>query len=234
MSENGYLGWGEVAPQESSKSGKIEYLWLKSGGTYKIRPIHLPVRFYKYFHKDENNKLRTAICAEPDTCPVGAAHPELQKPTARYAIWVIDRNDGKAKVMEGPKTVFAPFRKSYEATGHNPGGLKDGGDWQIEVNGTGKNTKYTSTFCGDNIVTQDEKELLKEAMDGDKDKLKNLYKINTTEEIEKRLFGSWEQEGSSAQSNFGSFEVTSDDSDDGSASDATTTDDDLEDLEMDW
>ena len=191
---DGYLEWNNVATGvERSDSTKVDFLWLKSGGKYRIRPIHLAVSFFKYFHRDGNGKLRTAICSDPDTCSVLASHPDLKKPGQRYAIFVIDRADNKIKVMEGPKTVFVPFRKRFEVTQTSPGGAKDGGDWLIEVAGSGKKTTYSSTYIEDTPLTKDEREMLKDFLEEDKEKLKKIYKADSVEDIERKLFGEWEE-----------------------------------------
>ena len=182
-----YVQWGAV-PQGGGNGEKSEYLKLKSGNTYKIRPVFDPVVFYKYFHKHEG-KLRTAICAKPDVCPVRDRHPDLKKPSKRYAAYVIDRADGKVKILEAPQTVFRPIGSSFEATGKNPGSGKDGSDWQIKVTGTGLNTTYDVAFAGNTPLTQEEIALFKEALDGDKLKLQKLYKVDTPPEIEEKLFG---------------------------------------------
>lgn len=188
MVETEYVQWDSVPKSGNSNGERSEFLKLKSGGTYKIRPIFNPVKFFKYFHKHDN-RLRTAICAKPDVCPVRDRHPELKKPSLRYAAYVIDREDGKVKILEAPQSVFRPIGSSYEATGKNPGSGKDGSDWQIKVTGTGLNTTYDVAFAGITPFTKGELSAIKEALDGDKLKLQKIYKVDTPEEIEEKLFG---------------------------------------------
>jgi hypothetical protein len=190
MSEKDYLGWGDVAPKDEQESTKkVDYLWLKSGQKYKIRPVHKPVHIFKYFYRNSKNELHTAICANPDTCPVAAEHTDLAKPSSRYAIYVFDRNDdNKLKVMEGPKTVFLPFRERFQATDKDPGGSTTGGDWQINITGTGKNTKYSLIYIEDVPLTASEKSAVSELITEESSKLVNIYKPHTQEEMEKRLF----------------------------------------------
>ena len=108
-----YVQWGSV-PEDSSGGDKSEFLRMKTGNTYRIRPVFDPIKFFKYFHKHEG-KLRTAICDKPDVCPVRDRHPELKKPSMRYAAYVIDRADGKVKILEAPQSVFRPIGSSFEA-----------------------------------------------------------------------------------------------------------------------
>ncbi len=191
-----HVQWGSIA-SSGGNGEKGEYLKLKSGGTYKIRPIFYPVKFYKYFHKN-NGKLTTAICAKPNSCEVKDRHPELSSPSLRFAAYVIDRADGKVKILEAPQTVFRPIGGSFEATGKEPGSSKDGSDFQIKVTGTGLNTKYEVAYAGASPLTVEEKASVKEALDGDTKKLQKLYKVDTASEIEEKLFGDGKKDNSSA------------------------------------
>ena len=200
----GFLSWGDVALERKGKgsSGKDEYLWLKSGNKYKVRTVHKAVHFWKYFHRDDQGRLRTAITEDPRTCPIAATHPGLaEKASERYAIYVIDRSDQQVKIMEAPRSVFSPMRQRYETNGKKPGGGADGSDWEIQVVGAGINTRYTTIYIEDTPLTKDEITKLKVELDGDKDKLKKIYAVHTPEEIEKRLFAPWSEIMKSGQSN---------------------------------
>ena len=188
MSTNGYVDWGDVAPPDGGTGNKIDYLRLRTGNKYKIRPVHRPVHIFKYFHRNEKGELRTAICKDPKVCTVASSHPDLQAPSSRYAIYVFDRTDGKLKVMEGPKTVFLPFRQRFEVTGKDPAGSTTGGDWLIDIQGTGKATKYTLTYIEDTPLTQNEIEEVDAVLNNEDGQLKTLYKPHSPEAIEKRLF----------------------------------------------
>jgi hypothetical protein len=173
----------------SSGGGEMsDFLRLQSGNSYKIRPVFEPVKFFKYFHKNAG-KLKTAICGKPDACKVRMDHPELKKPSLRFAAYVIDRADNKVKILEAPQSVFRPIGARLGLTGQNPGGGKDGSDWQITVTGTGLNTTYAVDYIQQTPLNQEERDLIKEALDGDKEKLKKLYKVDSAEQIEEKLFG---------------------------------------------
>jgi len=189
MAEN--CSWDSIP---SSGSGEMsDFLRLQSGNSYKIRPLLDPVKFFKYFHKNAG-KLKTAICGKPDACTVKDKHPELKKPSLRYAAYVIDRADGKVKILEAPQTVFRPIGASLEMTGKNPGGVGDGSDWYIKVTGQGLNTKYDVGFIEHSPLSAEEKALVKDTLkddngEFDKEKLNKLYKVDTPAEIEEKLFG---------------------------------------------
>jgi hypothetical protein len=189
MSEQAtHVGW-ETIPGTGS-GGSNDYLKLQTGNSYRIRPIFKPVSFFKYFHK-KDGKLRTALCKDPSKCSVRDAHPDLKKPSLRYAAYVIDRADNKIKILEAPQSVFRPIGSSVEATGKDPGSGKDGSDWLIKVKGVGINTTYEVAFAGDSPLSAEERASVKDALDGDMDKLCKLYKSDTAEQIEEKLFGEW-------------------------------------------
>ena len=210
-----YVQWDSVPTSGSGE--KSDFLKLESGQTYKIRPIFDPIRFYKYFHKNESDgRLRTAICEKPDVCPVRDRHPELKKPSTRYAAYVIDRADGKVKVLEAPQSVFRPIGSSFEATGKNPGSGKDGSDWQIKVVGKGLKTTYEVAFAGSTPLTVEERASVKEALEGDPKKLEKIYKTDTPDEIEEKLFGDGskkDSESTHSQASAPTVEASSDDDD---------------------
>ena len=183
-----HVQWDAVSKASGANGDKSDYLRLESGRKYRIRPIFSPVKFYKYFHK-KDDRLRTGICGNPDTCPVRDRHPELKKPSLRFAAYVIDREDSKVKILEAPQSVFRPIGSSFEMTGKNPGGGKDGSDWGIKVTGKGLATKYDVMFIENTPLTQDERATVKETLDGDQQKLTKLYKVDTPEELEQKLFG---------------------------------------------
>lgn len=191
-----FCAWDSIPT--SGGGEKSDFLRLESGKSYKIRPIFSPVKFFKYFHKHDG-RLRTAVCAKPDTCPVRDKHPELKKPSLRFAAYVIDRADGNVKILEAPQTVFRPIGASLEMTGKNPGGGKDGSDWYIKVTGKGLNTTYDVGFIEPSPLTPEERDDIKEALDGDKEKLQKLYKIDTPQEIEEKLFGEWKPKTDNAE-----------------------------------
>ena len=198
-----YVQWGSV-PQGGGNGEKSEYLKLKSGNKYRIRPIFDPVKFFKYFHKNQG-RLRTAICGRPDVCPVRDKHPDLKRPSMRYAAYVIDREDNRVKILEAPQSVFRPIGSSFEATGKNPGSGKDGSDWLVKVSGTGLNTTYDVSFAGNTPLTQEERAAIKESLEGDMKKLQKLYKVDTPDEIEQKLFGSPEDSRNKAGASDTSF-----------------------------
>jgi len=181
----GIVDWKQVdLPRGSGDGSQVIFKKLESGKSHRIRPVHKPMEIYKYYVSGEK-RTRSAIVKDPDKCLVRENHPDL-KPSLRYAINVIDREDEQLKVMEGPPTVFRAFRKWFEATGKAPGGEK-GGDWVIDVEGKGLQTRYTCQFVESTEFTEEEIKKI------DKGKglweLPKIYAPHSPEDIERLLYG---------------------------------------------
>lgn len=186
--------WDDITPPKKSSGGgrkgggSGKFLRLEANSMYRVRPVHQPIRFYKYYN-ELNGRLRTAICDNPDTCTVKDKHPDL-RPSRRYAILVLDRNDdNKLKILEGPQTIFEEFKKYYDITKKKPGG-PEGGDFTINVvcpNGKkDRDTTYTVDFINETPFTSEEKSMLVEKKDDFN--LPEIFKSHSAEEIETRLF----------------------------------------------
>jgi len=150
----GAVTWDKVERPDRSftsggKSNRGKFLKLEDGKSYTIRPVHLPVEFYKFFHR-HNGQVRSAVCDKQTADSVHARYPEVQA-SLKYAINVIDRADGKLKILEGPPTIFEELRKFFDMTGDAPGSGA-GGDFQISViipdNNDRRRTRYTVKFVG--------------------------------------------------------------------------------------
>jgi hypothetical protein len=181
------VDWGTV--DQPRNRSQIEYLRLKPSPTpYVVRLFHKPIPVFRYYVKGEDGKGRSAITANPDTCPVAIRHPEV-KAKARYAIIVLDRNDAsKAKVMEAPAGVFKDFRKFFEANGIDPGG-NEGVDFVITVKGSGMETRYeVAPRMGSKPFTEDEKATIRAARENGYN-LDEIFKPTPIDKIEQVLFG---------------------------------------------
>lgn len=216
------LDWNEVAPDRvstgsSTVSNKGKFLRLEPNKPYRIRLLNKAKPVWRYYRTDEKNRSRFAVTADPNKCPVKAKYPEL-KASERYAILVIDRADGELKVYEGPASVFRVFREYADHSGTNPGDIKNGADFTITAElkdgQPKKNTKYHVKFKERNSLTKEEVEIIRKNQE--EFKLTQLLAPNSPEEIEKRLFGEWEE----AKSKGGSEDSSTD-----SVGESTTDDD---------
>ncbi len=184
-SPSGLSEWGDIDPPRNR--AKANFLKLKPRKEpYIVRLFHKPKLVLRYYNRATNG---SAICGNERTCPIiakGLADSEGKpmKPKRRFAINVIDREDGQVKVMEAAEMVFKEFKKFYENNTIDPGG-NDGPDFVIKVTGEGINTKYDTGFkMGSKPFTAEEKALLK----ANKYDLDELFKATPADKIEDQLF----------------------------------------------
>lgn len=211
---SGFVQW-----KMSNSGGSSEFLQLKSGGNYRVRPVLQPLSFQKCFNKI-GTQTRSAVMSEEVAKQIKQKHPELGNPANRYAIYVLDRNDGnKVKIMEFTVSVYRQFCNRYQATGKDPSGGNTGGDWSIRVEGSKLTTKYYATFIEDSPLTNEEKDSIKKELNGDKEKLAKIFKYNSLEEAEKRLFGPDEEEEEEGEENVEEEKETGNKTDEDSSND---------------
>jgi len=123
--QNGEGDKGEKGKQGNNSFPKTEYMKMEPPGTYKIRLVGQFVKFRKHFRPYR----ATVQDSERDIDPAWQAG---FWPQQRYAINVIDRADGKIKVLEKPHSLFKLFYAYRDATKIDPT-KNDGPDWSITV-----------------------------------------------------------------------------------------------------
>jgi len=190
------IEWGEVESGSKSGGGKggsgsnDKFLKLSPGNTYTIRPVGNPCSFYAYWTASPDNpkQFNRAITADPANCIIRQKYNI--EPKARYAVNVIDRADGKLKVMEAPQSVFDVIKTWANASKQDPG-AKNGADFEIKVivppSGDRKRTEYKTTPIIQTPFTDEEKAMIKEKGLFD---LEEIYKAVPQNEIESKLYGS--------------------------------------------
>ena len=181
------LDWESVGDGSGKgKKGKSNFMKLVAG-TYQVRPIGAPVEFSKFMVQGSDGKWRSAVCVDADDNPVSLKHNI--KPTPRYAVVAIDRADGEIKILEAGVSVFKEFRAYFKYTGKNPGG-KQGADFRIVVEGSGRTKRYTTSLVRATPITDEESASLKEMFPNGLDGyLEKVYEATPDEQLEEKLFG---------------------------------------------
>jgi len=170
--------WAQIAQSEQNRArgGNINNLRLISGNNYNVRFVGDPVKFEKYFI---NNK--SAITDGAEKCIIRSKFNV--EPNTRYAVRVIDRADGKLKVLEIAPSVLKPVIAWWKARKNDPGG-DNGCDFNIDITGQKKNTRYNVTPLDITPFTSEEKSMIaSEPLD-----LRKLYKPTPQSEIEALLY----------------------------------------------
>lgn len=178
--------WDDFSEEETNTSKQSDkpktlYMDLSKPGKYTVRPVgpHIKCRKlfkpYKATLKDEDK----------DSDPAWKAG---FFPSKRYAINVIDRADGKLKILEKGATVFKGFANYKAIFDKNPSDVKVGADFVINVVVPKKNgqpnklkTEYTVTHLKETPLTAEEVSMIKEQ------KLWPLTEIFRPTPLEKRM-----------------------------------------------
>lgn len=175
-------------PRRGKKSSETPFLRIESGKDYQVRPVGGAVIFAKMFIKTSTgNKSAIVDMADREKLAYAVSARLNQKkwPSERYAMNVLDRADGKVKILEGGKQIFNHFSVWSSKNKDLPPGGKDAIDWTICATGEGLDKQY-SMFGGERTtLTADEVALVKETIHD----LNKFYKGATVEEAMQTLFG---------------------------------------------
>ncbi len=178
--------WDDFTNEEnnsskSSEKTKIIYMDTSKAGKYTVRPVGPHIKCRKLF-KPYKATLKDEDKATDPAWKAGFF------PNKRYAINVIDRADGKLKVLEKGATVFKSFANYKAIFNKNPSDVNEGADFIITVVIPKKNgqpnklkTEYTVTHLKETPLTSEEKAMIKEQ------KLWPLTDIYKPTSLEKRM-----------------------------------------------
>lgn len=111
---------------KQSDRPKTLYMDMTKPGKYMIRPVGPHIKCRKLF-KPYRATLQDS---DRDSDPAWGAG---FFPSRRYAINVIDRADGKLKVLEKGASVFKHFANYKATVGKNPSDAKEGSDFVVTV-----------------------------------------------------------------------------------------------------
>lgn len=136
---------------------KTKFMSLSEEGNYKIRLVGNHVKFYRHWSPIRGITHYDYKSEDP-------AWQAGFYPSKRFAINVIDRSDGKLKILEKGSQIFKVFADYKGLFDKNPAG-KDGPDFNIKVEIPGGNkraTKYTVTHLDSAPFTAEEIAMIKE------------------------------------------------------------------------
>jgi len=98
--------WGSGASMGGG-AGTDEFLNLKEDGTYRVRMVGGPPHEFRiHWARNGEGKLRRIKCAGRDC----ALCNEGNEPQVRYLSPVIDREDGRVKALEFPRSVYGRLK----------------------------------------------------------------------------------------------------------------------------
>jgi hypothetical protein len=175
--------WDDVAKTSGDNNNnndkKTEWMTFPNEGKYQIRLVGKFVEFYRHW---EPFGRGTRLITHPDYKTQDPAWKAGFYPRKTYAIHVIDRADGKLKVLEKGKGIFEHFATWKADNDINPAG-KEGHDFIITVewpNGNKRQARYSvNAKAKPSPLTPEE---LKMANDN-KSPLAEIYKTTPLEKI---------------------------------------------------
>jgi len=182
------IDWSDVGNGGSqqgdgdSKLRDLLFIRFNSGDSHNIRPLGSAIKFLKAGISQDGN-YRSAIIEDPDS-PTIKKYSNMNIST-RYAVNVIDRSDGRVKIMEGPISIFKELGAYNKHTGRNPGAA-EGADFSIGVSGNGKQRRYNTSFTKNTTLTDEERKMIQEQ---GLYKLEKIFKVVEDDQIEEKLFG---------------------------------------------
>ena len=154
--------WGSGATFGGG-SDQEDFLNLKEDGTYRVRMVGGPPHEFRiHWARDNNGKMRRVKCAGRDCllCKEG------DEPQVRYMAGVIDREDGRVKVLEFTRSVYARLKTLFY---DDEWGEPSGYDIKIKKNSKEKSPrdiyKTEPVPRGMGPITDEEATLVKEFFD---------------------------------------------------------------------
>jgi hypothetical protein len=189
MSNKGYVDWSKVESRQSANGDggerrQIEY-YKFSPGKHRVRLLKQPFFYHQHFIPKEDcgtDRDIPVISPGPDEDPLV---PLGYEPSEKCAVNVIDRKDGKVKIMRVGPTVYNAFIGYAQEFETNPGDLKKGPDFIINVDDPGGNPrqrKYSVMPAKVTPITKAEAESIKE--NGGTYDLEAIFKPTSMEKIE--------------------------------------------------
>lgn len=158
---------------------KSEWMRFDKPGQYTIRLVGKGVKFLKYF-KPFGKGVR--VITHKNYKDEDPAWQAGFYPNDTFAIHVIDRADGKLKILEKGKGLFKHFANYQKINEVNPAG-KNGPDFVVTVewpNGDKQLAKYTATAKAKPApFTEQEVEMIKANLAP----LRSIYKTSLLEKI---------------------------------------------------
>ena len=167
MSTNFDMSWDTI--KEAGTGGNVNFMKL-TGGVNRIRIASRPSQIEIHWEKTVDGSPKKIICPGAE-CPICKAGRSAK---ACYQVKVIDRNDGKVKVLEGGPTIFNAI-KNYAVDPDY--GDPTRYDMKIRKEGTGRDTRYTVVASPEKAkITDEELKLIEES--------KSIEEINKAKSVE--------------------------------------------------
>lgn len=127
------MDWGSV--KEAGTGASVDFIKLQTGQN-QMRIVSKPSLVDVHWEKSVDGSTKKLTCLGRE-CPICKAG---KVPMQRYQVKVIDRTDGKVKVLEGGTTIFNQVKNlAMDPEYGNP----EMYDIKVTKSGSGRETKYS-------------------------------------------------------------------------------------------
>ena len=171
----------DFVPRENNSSDgqnreKLSYLIYKEPGKYQVRLAGKYVKYLSYYQPFKGKRVIThPSYKDKDPAWLAKFYPQV-----RFAIHVIDRKDGKLKILDASKSLFKCFHTYMVDNKCDPTG-KVAHDFIITVEKNGQKKSVTAAHVGDKttLSKEDIEMILAKRAD-----LKKVYKATALQKIQ--------------------------------------------------
>ncbi len=176
----------------------IGFLRFEKNMEYRVRLVGGGLEFHKLFVAKGKPSLIVDGKVKDEAAKLLSEHYGKEiKPSYRCAMFIIDRADGRVKILEGGFSIFDAISNWSKAMDIKPGSGQ-GVDWQIKVTGDGVSgsnpRRYAVVGLAPTPFTDDEKKMLQQLKDEDKLKLPNYLKETPLDKVINEISGSKDSE----------------------------------------
>ena len=189
------VDWNSVGGKSGAGGSgkKTRFVRFEDGKTVEVRPVGKAVEFYKFFIQETQRSVVVDLDDGMKAAEILTEHTNKEfKPSHRYAMNVIDREDQLVKVLDGGRSIFKYFGAWAKRTKSHPGG-QNGGNWTIEATGVKLNREYTTTFVGPAPISDQERAAIK--ANGDLYTLEDVFRATPMDQLLDRAFGTAATQG---------------------------------------
>ena len=162
------MGIKEKIAKEYKDPRKCDFLYLKDGSIEKVRPLGVPKKIFRCWHKDQNMRWRNAVVDDPARFSNVSKNDIRQ--SARYAINVLHYKkdvfgtiiEFKLKILELPQTLYDEMRRISNTLLNDLNAFSTTNGVMFEVSrlGQGMNTRYIVNSSKKHILEEKEKKII--------------------------------------------------------------------------
>ena len=166
------MGIKEKIAKEYKDPKKCDFLYLKDGSIEKVRPLGVPKKIFRCWHKDQNLRWRNAVIDDPARFSIISKNNIRQ--SARYAINVLHYKkdifgtiiEFKLKILELPQTLYDEMRRISNTLLNDLDAFSttNGIMFEISRSGQGMNTRYIVNSSKKHVLEEKEKKIIKGKM----------------------------------------------------------------------